>query len=97
MKIIYADGVKVTLHRLKHLKPAEIMHAVNYVRANIKPYEKLTELDIKLCPTGGYDLIWTAHGEKFERIRRITGYLTGNLDTWNDAKRAEESERVKHL
>ena len=35
-------------------------------------------------------------GEKFERIRRITGYLVGTLDRFNDAKRAEESERVKH-
>lgn len=35
--------------------------------------------------------------EKFERIRRITGYLVGTLDRFNDAKRAEESERVKHL
>ena len=33
---------------------------------------------------------------KFERIRRITGYLTGTLDTWNDAKKAEEKDRVKH-
>lgn len=34
--------------------------------------------------------------ERFERIRRITGYLTGTLDKWNDAKRAEERDRVKH-
>ncbi len=33
---------------------------------------------------------------KFERIRRITGYLVGTLDRFNNAKRAEESERVKH-
>ncbi|WP_251198519.1 anaerobic ribonucleoside triphosphate reductase [Anaerotardibacter muris] len=33
---------------------------------------------------------------RFERIRRITGYLVGTLDRFNDAKRAEESERVKH-
>ncbi|MCM1023223.1 MAG: hypothetical protein NC395_04105 [Prevotella sp.] len=32
----------------------------------------------------------------FERIRRVTGYLTGTLDRWNDAKRAEEHDRVKH-
>ena len=32
----------------------------------------------------------------FERIRRITGYLVGTLDRWNSAKRAEESQRVKH-
>ena len=35
-------------------------------------------------------------GIKFERIRRITGYLVGTLDRFNNAKRAEESERVKH-
>lgn len=32
----------------------------------------------------------------FDRIRRITGYLVGTLDRFNDAKRAEESDRVKH-
>ena len=35
-------------------------------------------------------------GVGFERIRRITGYLVGTLDRFNDAKRAEESDRVKH-
>ena len=33
---------------------------------------------------------------KFERIRRITGYLVGTLDRFNDGKRAEEKDRVKH-
>ena len=33
---------------------------------------------------------------KFERIRRITGYLVGTLDRFNDAKRSEEHDRVKH-
>lgn len=35
-------------------------------------------------------------GLSFERLRRITGYLVGTLDRWNDAKRAEEHDRVKH-
>ena len=36
-------------------------------------------------------------GEKgFERIRRITGYLVGTMDRFNDAKRAEVEDRVKH-
>ncbi len=35
-------------------------------------------------------------GVKFERIRRITGYLVGTLDRFNNAKRAEVSDRVKH-
>ena len=35
-------------------------------------------------------------GVGFERIRRITGYLVGTMDKWNDAKKAEERDRVKH-
>lgn len=35
-------------------------------------------------------------GVKFERIRRITGYLVGSLDRWGNAKRAEERDREKH-
>jgi len=37
------------------------------------------------------------NGVKFERIRRITGYLVGDLSRWNDAKKAEERDRVKHF
>ena len=32
----------------------------------------------------------------FERLRRITGYLVGSLERWNDGKKAEEHDRVKH-
>ena len=35
-------------------------------------------------------------GVGFERIRRITGYLVGTLDRFNNGKRAEEADRVKH-
>jgi len=35
-------------------------------------------------------------GVKFERIRRITGYLVGTLDRFNNGKRAEVEDRVKH-
>ena len=35
-------------------------------------------------------------GEKFERIRRVNGYLAGDRDRFNNAKRAEERDRVKH-
>lgn len=33
---------------------------------------------------------------RFERIRRITGYLVGTTDRWNDAKKAELRDRVRH-
>ena len=45
-----------------------------------------------VCPCCGRHEV----GVRFERIRRITGYLTGTLDKWNDAKKAEEHDRVKH-
>lgn len=35
-------------------------------------------------------------GIKFDRIRRITGYLVGTTDKWCDSKKAEERDRVKH-
>lgn len=47
----------------------------------------------KLVPKNGI----VGEGVKFERIRRITGYLVGSLDRFNDAKRAEERDRVKHM
>lgn len=36
-------------------------------------------------------------GVKIERIRRITGYLVGTVDRFNDAKRAEVRDRVRHV
>jgi len=42
------------------------------------------------------DQILVGANVKFERIRRITGYLVGTLDRFNDGKAAEEHDRVKH-
>lgn len=43
------------------------------------------------------DLENRGKGVGFERIRRVTGYITGSLNKWNTAKRNEESDRVKHI
>ncbi|WP_242223770.1 anaerobic ribonucleoside triphosphate reductase [Bacillus cereus group sp. BfR-BA-01380] len=43
------------------------------------------------CPSCGNE-----NEHDFERIRRITGYLVGDMSKWNSAKRSEEKERVKH-
>ena len=43
-----------------------------------------------------YDKCPVCQSENILRMRRITGYLTGDLSTWNSAKRAEERDRVKH-
>lgn len=36
-------------------------------------------------------------GIKFERIRRVTGYLSGDVSRFNNGKQAEEKDRVKHI
>ncbi len=42
------------------------------------------------------DDILIGEGIGFERIRRVTGYLAGDIERFNNAKRAEEHDRVKH-
>ena len=52
-------------------------------------------MDIKV--DGEYvELSYDFGTQPFQRIRRITGYLVGTLDRFNNAKRAEEHDRVKH-
>jgi ribonucleoside-triphosphate reductase len=50
----------------------------------------------EVCPRCGRREGMAGEGVPFERIRRITGYLVGTLDRFNDAKRAEEADRVRH-
>ena len=52
-----------------------------------------TERKIELAPNAERMI---GQGLGFERTRRITGYLVGTLDRFNNAKRAEERDRVKH-
>ena len=67
---------------------------VDYVKSK-NPDRELLYLEINL--DGEFaDLKYQFEDIPFERIRRVTGYLTGTLDRWNDAKRAEEKDRVKH-
>lgn len=67
---------------------------VDHVRSH-HPGRTLDALTITL--DGEYvDLDYRFEPAPFERIRRITGYLVGTLDRWNDAKRAEEADRVRH-
>ena len=73
--------------------PEEAQAYVEYLEN--KYNRKLDRLDIKI--DGEYaDLDYTFSNVPFERIRRITGYLVGTMDNWNDAKAAEEADRVKH-
>lgn len=79
---------------LKEFDQYETMHVSCLVEIGIKLIEKHAD---EQAAKEYFD----AHAEyfdegKFERLRRITGYLVGTLDRWNDAKKAEEKARVKH-
>jgi hypothetical protein len=66
----------------------------DYVKSR-NPDKIIEELEIHL--DGDFvDLKYKYDSVPFERIRRITGYLVGTLDRFNNAKREEVQDRVKH-
>ena len=76
------------------LPEEEIQAYRKYMREKY-PDMKITRLVIKA--DGDFvDLTCYTEAVPFERIRRITGYLVGTLDRFNDAKRAEVGDRFKH-
>ena len=78
------------------LSPKELEAYKDYVCDKYKGHGKTIDT-IEVVVDGDYvDLKITFAPTKFERIRRITGYLVGTTDRWNNAKRAELSDREKH-
>lgn len=82
-------------------KPSEMSEkeAKIYVDYLEEKYQrKVAELTIDLDAEDEeyVGLTYSLENIPFERIRRITGYLVGTMDHWNDAKSAEERDRVKH-
>lgn len=74
------------------LDEKEIENYIQYLERNGRKLESL-----KVTVDGDYvDLDYRYHTQPFERIRRITGYLVGDMRHWNNAKSAEERDRVKH-
>lgn len=84
-------GVEVTSDF--EMDESEAASYVEYVRERVK--SPLKSIEVKMCADGKVDVNYEA-GAPFERIRRITGYLVGTMERWNDAKQTEEHERVKH-
>ena len=94
MSAMRIDDVDVTITGFTDMTEDEVRRYVAHVKATVK--HPLTELAISPGENDGVCLSYEEGLPKFERIRRITGYLVGTVDRWNDAKRAEEKERVKH-
>lgn len=73
----------------------EINSYVDYVQSKYNARD-LVYLEIEV--DGEFvNLRFKTKPQKFNRIRRITGYLVPDLCKWNDAKTAEERDRVKHI
>lgn len=93
---IELDGVaahnKIALERIvKAMEQYEIGYgSINHPvdRCKCCGYSGILNVECPSCGNG--------EEEKMERIRRITGYLVGDMSKWNDAKRKEEADRVKH-
>ena len=76
---------------LKDLEQYDTLHVSRLVKAGV---QLLDQAGGEEAAKAYYDDHKQYFGEKFERLRRITGYLVGTLERWNDGKRAEESQRV---
>ena len=76
------------------LSQEEINAYIDYGKKKYSDRE-ITGMTVKV--DGDYvDLQYDFADVPFDRIRRITGYLVGTLDRFNNGKRAEEHDRVKH-
>lgn len=78
-------------------KPADVKNIADYLRAGLGDDVKNIVSVTAVSGEANFDVRYELRQPKFERIRRITGYLVGTTDRWNNAKRAEEKERVKHF
>ena len=85
----------VTIHNLDNI-PEEIVQAAI---AMMEQEEGRRVVEISIRRTGNpdeYGITPVFEKMPFQRIRRITGYLVGDLGRFNDAKRSEVMDRVKH-
>ena len=90
-----SDNIEAFKAIIRHMKEAGIGYgSVNHPvdRDPVCGFSGIIKGDV--CPSCGRHEHDGEYG--FERLRRITGYLVGSLERWNDAKRAEEAARVKH-
>lgn len=88
------NNVDAFMKVIKHMKECGIGYGSINHPVDRDPVCGYTGIIGATCPKcGRHD---GDNGVKFERIRRITGYLVGTLDRFNNAKRAEEHDRVKH-
>ena len=93
---VFIEGIPIYPCGLEKFTEKEALAYVNLVKSKY-PKEKIEKIVVKADAEGMVSLDFTVKPTDFQRIRRITGYLVGDLARWGDAKRAEEHDRVKHM
>lgn len=110
MKILYhkpsdivefdIDRYWTSLNKYGKVDKEVIVKALEEMHYDPMHYSVLVELGVALLPDDksakAYYKDHKLGQQTFERLRRITGYLVGSLERWNDGKKAEEHDRVKH-
>lgn len=93
MKEYMIENVKILAE--EEIVEEEIQYYLDYVKKNHKG-QILESLELKL---EGNEVLAISSFKpmQFEKIRRITGYLVGTVERFNDGKKAEEKDRVKHV
>lgn len=90
--IYQIDGIEI--HSNEELKDEELNAYIHHVRSQ-NPGKQIQDITLEFHGDDvdlGYHILPVG----FEKIRRITGYLVGTVDRFNNAKAAEVEDRVKH-
>ena len=89
------NGTDVTVKGIENISEQEILAYMDFIHRDNRN-DEIESLEISAESGDNVALDYTLRPPQFQRIRRITGYLVGTLDRFNNAKRAEEHDRVKH-
>lgn len=93
------NGVHVTVDGDDNISDKEIQNYIDKINQEVitnYKHQELSELNLTIISDDDVKVSYKINNTRFERIRRITGYLVGSLDKWNDAKQKEEKDRVIH-
>ena len=89
------NGTDVTVKGIDNISEQEILAYLDFIHRD-NQRDEIESLEISAESGDNVALDYTLRPPQFQRILRITGYLVGTLDRFNNAKRAEEHDRVKH-
>ena len=95
MKERFLMKISITNGNISDYPKEEIQEYVKIIKEKYKD-EIIDEIILTFGDDGYVNIETHKHSVPFNRIRRITGYLVGTLERFNNGKRAEERDRVKH-